>query len=105
MVHAQLAKKLLASNISLAGVGFQCHFIGNTVPKDLAASMKMFTDQGLEVPFTELDVRVPVNNRGIANSTWLDIQYVSFSFLSEPFTIRTYYFASNLLYCSSVRQN
>lgn len=34
----------------------------------------MFTDMGLEVAITELDVRVPVNNRGLANSTWADIQ-------------------------------
>lgn len=44
------------------------------VPKDLAQSMKQFTDLGLDVAITELDVRVPVNNQGIANSTWLDIQ-------------------------------
>lgn len=36
--------------------------------------MKLFSDQGLETAITELDIRVPVNNRGIANSTWLDIQ-------------------------------
>jgi endo-1,4-beta-xylanase len=74
MVHAKLAKSLLDAKVPINGVGFQCHFVGGGAPKDLAASMKMFTDMGLEVPLTELDVRVPVNNRGLANSTWLDIQ-------------------------------
>lgn len=74
MVHAQLAKSLLDANVPIDGVGFQCHFIGGSVPEDLAETMAMFTDMGLEVALTELDVRVPVNNRGLANSTWLDIQ-------------------------------
>ena len=76
MVHAELAKSMLAAGVPIDGVGFQCHFIGGTVPEDLAETMAMFTDMGLEVALTELDVRVPVNNRGVTNSTWLDIQYV-----------------------------
>ena len=36
--------------------------------------MKQFTDLGLDVAITELDVRVPVNNQGVTNSTWLQIQ-------------------------------
>lgn len=70
----QIAKNLLAAGHPLDGIGFESHFIGGQVPKDLAQSMKMFTDLGLDVAITELDVRVPVNNQGIANSTWLDIQ-------------------------------
>ena len=77
MVHAELAKSMLAAGVPIDGVGFQCHFVGGTVPEDLAETMAMFTDMGLEVALTELDVRVPVNNRGVTNSTWLDIQYVS----------------------------
>lgn len=77
MVHAQLARSLLDAGAPLSGVGFQCHFIGGTVPEDLTETMAMFTDMGLEVPLTELDVRVPVNNRGLTNSTWLDVQCVA----------------------------
>jgi len=76
MVHAQLARSLLDAGVPIDGVGFQCHFIGGSAPDDIAETMAMFTDMGLEVALTELDVRVPVNNRGLANSTWLDIQYV-----------------------------
>ncbi|KAG8157142.1 hypothetical protein KVR01_013132 [Diaporthe batatas] len=41
------------------GVGFQGHFIVGSTPsaKDLAAVMEKFTAKGLEVAFTELDVR------------------------------------------------
>lgn len=74
MALASIAKKLLANGHPLHGIGFESHFIGGEVPKDLADAMKMFTDMGLDVAITELDVRVPVDNRGTANSTWLDIQ-------------------------------
>jgi endo-1,4-beta-xylanase len=70
----EIAKDLLANGHPLHGIGFESHFIGGTVPKDLAQSMKMFTDLGLDVALTELDVRVPVANNGVANSTWLAIQ-------------------------------
>jgi endo-1,4-beta-xylanase len=70
----EIAKNLLADGHPLGGIGFESHFIGGSVPPDVAESMKMFTDLGLEVAITELDVRVPVANNGIANSTWLTIQ-------------------------------
>lgn len=69
-----IAKNLLDQGVPLHGIGFESHFIGGEVPTTLAQSMKMFTDLGLDVAITELDVRVPVNNSGIANSTWLDIE-------------------------------
>ena len=74
--YVQIAKSLLDQGAPLDGIGFQCHFIAGSVPEDLAETTKMFTDLGLEVAYTELDVRAPVNNRGLTNSTWLDIQYV-----------------------------
>ena len=69
-----IAQELLANGTPLDGIGFESHFIGGEVPTTLAAGMKMFTDIGLEVAITELDVRVPVANDGTANSTWLQIQ-------------------------------
>jgi endo-1,4-beta-xylanase len=51
-------------------IGFESHFIGGSTPKDIPASMKQFSDLGLEVPMTELDVRIPVNdNDQPANAT------------------------------------
>lgn len=76
MAYVNLTQSLLSAGVPLDGVGFQCHFIGGSAPEDLGETMALFTDQGLEVALTELDVRVPVNNRGVTNSTWLDIQYV-----------------------------
>jgi hypothetical protein len=49
--------------------------------------MKQFTDLGLDVAITELDVRVPVANNGVANSTWLGIQSVT---LSDTWLITDY---------------
>ena len=72
--YVQLTKSLLDQNVPLDGIGFQCHFIAGSVPEDIAETAKMFTDMGLEVAFTELDIRAPVNNQGLTNSTWLDIQ-------------------------------
>ncbi|ORX38166.1 xylanase [Kockovaella imperatae] len=71
---AKVAQGLLAAGKPLNGIGFESHFIGGETPDDIAESMKQFTDLGLDVAITELDVRVPVNNMGIANSTWLEIQ-------------------------------
>jgi len=74
-----IAKDLLDNGHPLDGIGFESHFIGGGVPTTLAASMKQFTDLGLDVAITELDVRVPVANNGIANSTWLTIQASDYS--------------------------
>lgn len=58
----------LTERVSL--IGFESHFIGGSTPKDIPASMKQFSDLGLEVPMTELDVRIPVNgNDQPANAT------------------------------------
>jgi endo-1,4-beta-xylanase len=54
--------------------GFQSHFVGGNTPQDIAASMKQFTDLGLEVPVTELDVRVQVGPEDVANATGLAAQ-------------------------------
>jgi endo-1,4-beta-xylanase len=74
LAHAAIAKKLLAQGAPLTGYGFQAHFISGSAPNDTAQALKMFSDMGLEVAITELDVRSPVNNRGIQNSTWAEIQ-------------------------------
>jgi len=69
-----LAKKLLAQGKPLHGIGFESHFIGGQTPKDIGTNMKRFTDLGLDVAITELDVRVPVDSAGLANSSSLAIQ-------------------------------
>jgi endo-1,4-beta-xylanase len=44
------------------------------MPQDIAASMQQFTDLGLEVPLTELDVRVPVTGDDQASQADLALQ-------------------------------
>lgn len=54
-----LVQRLMASNVPLDGVGFQMHIAaeGDPSPSALAASMKKFTDLGLWVNISEMDVR------------------------------------------------
>lgn len=88
MALLDIAKNLLGQGAPLHGIGFESHFIGGQTPDDIAESMKMFTDIGLDVAITELDVRVPVNNQGITNSTWLGIQSVLFGWRWDIWLIR-----------------
>lgn len=55
----ELASDLLERDVPLHGIGFQSHFIHGQVPDDLVEQMERFTDLGLEVAITELDVRIP----------------------------------------------
>lgn len=54
-----LVQRLIAANVPIDGVGFQMHIMadGDPTPLDLAASMKKFTDLGLWVNISEMDVR------------------------------------------------
>ncbi|WP_159943200.1 MULTISPECIES: endo-1,4-beta-xylanase [unclassified Nocardiopsis] len=54
-----LAHDLLERGVPLHGIGFQGHFVHGHVPEDLADHLRRFTDLGLEVSITELDVRIP----------------------------------------------
>ena len=54
-----LVQDLLRRDVPLHGIGFQGHFVHGNVPEDLADHMRRFTDLGLEVSVTELDIRIP----------------------------------------------
>jgi endo-1,4-beta-xylanase len=57
--YYNLARQLLADGIPLDGIGIQGHLdIQYGFPDSLADNIKRFTDLGLEVAITELDVRV-----------------------------------------------
>lgn len=64
-----IAKGLLRRGKPLHGIGFESHFISGSVPTDMAASMKGFTEIGLDVAITELDVRVPITSAGVASNS------------------------------------
>ncbi|MCL8014438.1 endo-1,4-beta-xylanase [Streptomyces sp. AS02] len=55
-----LAKQLLAQGVPLHGIGFQSHFVVGGLPSSMKANLKRFSDLGLEVSVTELDVRIPL---------------------------------------------
>ncbi|GAA3786885.1 hypothetical protein GCM10022403_022020 [Streptomyces coacervatus] len=55
-----LAKQLLADGVPLNGIGFQSHFVVGGVPSSMKANLKRFSDLGLEVSVTELDIRIPL---------------------------------------------
>jgi endo-1,4-beta-xylanase len=59
-------KKMLAKKIPVQGVGFQVHLTEENPPNfaSFYANVKRFTDLGLEVHFTEVDVRIksPAND-------------------------------------------
>lgn len=55
----ELASDLLERGVPLHGIGFQSHFVHGRVPDDLVQQMERFTDLGLDVAITELDVRIP----------------------------------------------
>ncbi|GAB2486017.1 endo-1,4-beta-xylanase [Nocardiopsis aegyptia] len=62
-----LAADLLDRGVPLHGIGFQSHFVHGQVPENLAETMTRFTDLGLEVTVTELDVRIaePVSEEAV----------------------------------------
>ncbi|SDP41182.1 endo-1,4-beta-xylanase [Streptomyces sp. cf386] len=55
-----LAKQLLAQGVPLHGIGFQSHFVVGGLPSSMKGNLKRFSDLGLEVSLTELDVRIPL---------------------------------------------
>ncbi len=55
----ELVTTLLDRGVPLHGIGFQSHFIHGHVPDDLSRQLRRFTDLGLEVSISELDVRIP----------------------------------------------
>ena len=69
-----LAKRLLDADIPIHGVGFQGHFeVGDTPDAtDLASNLAGYTALGLEVAYTEVDVRftsLPPTDAGLAQQS------------------------------------
>ncbi|GAA1783934.1 endo-1,4-beta-xylanase [Streptomonospora arabica] len=54
----ELAKSLLEQGVPLHGIGFQSHLSVGAVPDDMVENMRRFTDLGLEVTVTELDISI-----------------------------------------------
>ncbi|MFD3684015.1 endo-1,4-beta-xylanase [Nocardiopsis sp. NPDC058631] len=54
-----LVTDLLDRGVPLHGIGFQGHFVHGSVPEDMADQMRRYSDLGLDVTVSELDVRLP----------------------------------------------
>lgn len=68
-----MVRQLLADDVPIGGVGFQCHLNLKGVSRaDMIANLKRFVDLGIQVQITELDVRVPVDANGVATAADLD---------------------------------
>ena len=69
-----LVTSLKARGIRIDGVGLQAHFIVGNTPSltDLVANLESYTDLGVEVAYTELDVRftsLPPTTAGYSQQT------------------------------------
>lgn len=55
-----IVKSLKAAGLKIDGVGFQGHFIVGETPskEDLVSTLEAFTAEGVEVAYTELDIRM-----------------------------------------------
>lgn len=70
-----MARDFKKRGVPIDGVGFQCHFTLDSISAArLERTMRAFTDLGLEVPVTELDVRLPVDGAGEATAQDLERQ-------------------------------
>jgi endo-1,4-beta-xylanase len=67
-----LVKGMRDRGIPIDGVGFQTHLVTDGYPlnADFEANLKRFTDLGLEVHITEMDIRLPIP----ASTSDLDLQ-------------------------------
>ncbi|UZJ56945.1 hypothetical protein CBS101457_006265 [Exobasidium rhododendri] len=54
----RLLADLRRTNITVDGVGLQCHFRTDMFPRDLENGIKVFTDMNYQVTLTELDIRI-----------------------------------------------
>lgn len=76
-VQENIVKYLKKAGVRIDGVGLQSHFIVGETPskEDQIANMKAFTDLGVDVAITELDIRLdlPANKSSLAQQS-LDYQ-------------------------------
>jgi len=66
----KMAQDFVSRGVPLHGIGMQMHF--STNPGSLASiesNIKRITDLGLQVHFTELDIRLPVDSSGKASTS------------------------------------
>src|SRR5262249_47944705 len=74
-----MARDFRKRGVPIDGIGFQCHFTLDSVSTPwLERTMRAFTDLGLEVQITGLDVRLPVDGAGKAAREDLERQALAY---------------------------
>ena len=77
-----MLKDFISRGVPIDGVGLEMHIdTGANFPTTLAATLKSYTDLGLEVHITEMDVRLPVNASGVASAADLQAEANAYSFV------------------------
>jgi endo-1,4-beta-xylanase len=77
-----MLKDFVARGVPIDGVGLEMHVDTTTnYPRSFPQALKTYTDLGLEVHITELDVRLPVNSQGMASASDLKAQADTYSFI------------------------
>jgi endo-1,4-beta-xylanase len=77
-----MLKDFLSRGVPIDGVGLEMHVDTTTnYPATFPATLKAYTDLGLEVHITEMDVRLPVNADGVASAADLQTQAATYSFI------------------------
>lgn len=69
-----MAQDFKARGVPLDGIGFQFHLSGTPSISSMRANFQRFSDLGLKLHITELDVRVAVDSNGVATASALDAQ-------------------------------
>jgi endo-1,4-beta-xylanase len=69
-----MAQDFKARGVPLDGIGFQFHLSGTPSLSSMRANFQRFSDLGLELHITELDVRAAVDSNGVASAAALAAQ-------------------------------
>ncbi len=77
-----MLKDFVSRGVPIDGVGLEMHVDTTTnYPATFPAALKAYTDLGLEVHITEMDVSLPVNAAGVASAADLQAQANTYSFI------------------------
>jgi len=76
-----MAQDFKTRGVPLDGIGFQFHINGTPDLSSMRANFQRFSDLGLNLHITEMDVRVPVDANGVATASALAMQGDTYFFV------------------------
>jgi len=79
-----MLRDFIARGVPIDGVGLEMHVdTAANYPATFPAVLQAYTDLGLEVHISELDVRIPVDKNGVASAANLQAQANTYKFIVE----------------------